>query len=260
VAAGVILGADGYPPPLVAALATATSAAAVAAREWYGRGDKHAADEAAVAAMRAALRDAPFDGTVVIGEGEKDAAPMLANGERLGDGSGPAYDVAVDPLDGTRLVAEGTPGSICVLALAPRGAMLDPGREFYMHKAVSRVAVDLALPPAELVAALHAALGRVPRVTVLDKPRHVSLVATLRDAGAVVTLVGEGDIAAGVAAATPGSGVDLAIGVGGTPEGVITACAVRALGASMVGRIADRAVTAHDLVRSPRTLYVAAEV
>ncbi|HWR85582.1 MAG TPA: fructose-bisphosphatase class II, partial [Rhodoglobus sp.] len=222
---------------------------------------KLAADAAAVAAMRSVLRDAPFDGTVVIGEGEKDAAPMLANGERLGDGSGPACDVAVDPLDGTRLVAEGIPGSICVLALAPRGTMLDPGREFYMDKAVTHVrGVDLAEPPSALVPALAAALGHPPRVIVLDKPRHVPLVSALRAAGASVTIVGEGDIAAGVAAATRGSGVDLALGTGGTPEGVITACAVRALGGVMRGRIGSRVVTAEDLVGSDRVLYVAASV
>jgi fructose-1,6-bisphosphatase II len=252
---------SGHPPELVAALGDAVSAAAAAARDWVGRGDKHAADAAAVAAMRSVLRNAPFDGTVVIGEGEKDAAPMLANGERLGDGSGLAYDVAVDPLDGTRLVAEGIPGSICVIAIAPAGTMLDPGREFYMHKAVTHVpGVDLTAPPAALVAALAARLGRPPHVVVLDKPRHGDLVASLRGAGAAVSLVGEGDIAAGVAAATRGSGVDLALGTGGTPEGVITACAVRAVGGFMAGRIGGHAVTAEDLVRSPRTLYVAASV
>ena len=254
----------GWAREIVDAVARACESAALAAAAWVGRGDKHAADGAAVAAMRSSLATAPFDGVVVIGEGEKDEAPMLANGERVGTGAGPAVDLAVDPLDGTRLVAEGMPGSVCVLALAPRGSMLDPGRTFYMDKlvtdAVAAPHVDLRRPPAENARALAEALGRPPRVTVLDKPRHVELIAALRAAGADVTLVGEGDIAAAVAAATPGSEVDLALGIGGTPEGVVAAAAVIGLGGMLQGSIDGRFVTERDLIRSGRVLFVSAPV
>ncbi len=242
--ATTVLGGTGYAPELVAALTRATEGAAVAARAWLGRGEKDAADGAAVAAMRAALVDAPFDGTVVIGEGEKDAAPMLANGERLGSGGIP-YDIAVDPLDGTRLVAEGIPGSIAVIALAPRGTMFDPVGVFYMEKlicgAVGRGVVDIRRPVADNLNALAAASGKqvsALEVAVLDKPRHVGLIAEIHAAGATVTLLGEGDISAAVRAAS--GGVDLVLGVGGTPEGIVAACAVRALGGFMQARLAPQ--------------------
>ena len=279
--ATTVLGGDGYPPDLVAALTRATEGAAAAARAWLGRGDKDAADGAAVAAMRTALIDAPFDGTVVIGEGEKDAAPMLANGERLGAG-GTEYDIAVDPLDGTRLVAEGIPGSIAVIALAPRGTMFDPIGVFYMDKlicaAVGRGVVDIRRPVADNLAALAAASGREVSelvVIVLDKPRHVELIAEIRKAGATVTLAGEGDVSAAVSAAS--GAVDLVLGVGGTPEGIIAACAVRALDGFMQVRLApqspeqnllalagghdlERVLELDDLVASDSTLFVSTAV
>jgi fructose-1,6-bisphosphatase II len=281
VGATTILGGVGYAPELVAALTRATESAAEAAREWFGRGDKDAADGVAVAAMRAALVDAPFDGTVVIGEGEKDAAPMLANGERLGRG-GTAYDIAVDPLDGTRLVAVGAPGSIAVIALAPLGTMFDPVDVFYMDKlicaGVGRGVVDLRRTVADNLTALAAVSDKSVSdlvVVVLDKPRHVQLVADIRSAGATVRLVGEGDVAAAVSAAS--GQLDLVLGIGGTPEGVVAACAVRALGGFMQGRLApqnpaqvwaardaghdlDRVLELDDLVSSDAVLFVSTEV
>jgi fructose-1,6-bisphosphatase II len=278
-----VLGGEGYGGELVERVTEATRAAATASRAWFGRGDKNAADAAAVAAMRAVLAGAPFDGTVVIGEGEKDAAPMLANGERLGAG-GPECDIAVDPLDGTRLVAEGVPGSICVLALAPRGTMFVPTDAFYMDKivcgAAGRGVVDLRRPAGDNLAALAEASGVAVRdltVVVLDKPRHADLIARVREAGATLRLVGEGDIRAAVDAATQGSGVDVVLGVGGTPEGIVAACAVRALGGFMQGRLApqspaeragaltaghdlDRVLELDDLVASDRVLFVSTAV
>jgi fructose-1,6-bisphosphatase II len=277
--ATTVLGGEGYAPGVIATLERATEAAAAAAREWIGGHDKDAADGAAVAALRAVLAGAPFDGTVVIGEGEKDAAPMLANGERLGAG-GVAYDIAVDPLDGTRLVAEGLPGSVAVIALAPRGTLFDPVDVFYMDKLIcggfARGAVDIRMSVAENLRALAEATGRPAAdlvVVVLDKPRHVQLVADIRAAGATVRLVAEGDVSAAVSAATNGSGVDLVLGIGGTPEGVIAACAVRALDGFMQGRLApqtsaqltaalaaghdlERVLELDDLVASDRVLFV----
>jgi fructose-1,6-bisphosphatase II len=240
----IVLGGENYPLQLTLALTGATEAAAVAAGPWWGLGDKNSADSAAVAAMRAVLIDAPFDGTVVIGEGEKDAAPMLANGERLGTG-GRAYDIAVDPLDGTRLVAEGLPGSIAVIALAPRGTMFDPVDVFYMDKLIcsgaGRGVVDIRRPVAENLRALADATGRPQAdlvVVVLDKPRHIQLISDIRATGATVRLVGEGDVSSAVSAAS--GEVDLVLGIGGTPEGVVAACAVRALGGFMQGRLAPQ--------------------
>jgi fructose-1,6-bisphosphatase II len=282
--ATVVLGAEHYPPELVAALREATEAAAEASRRWLGKGDKFSADGAAVAAMRASLLTAPFRGTVVIGEGEKDEAPMLANGEVLGSGVGPECDVAVDPLDGTRLVAEGIPGSICVLALAPRGSMLAATDVFYMEKLIAGQGgvgvLDLTATPTENVRALAAALGKPVSelaVAVLDKPRHRQLIAELRDAGVRLELRGEGDISAAVEAASPGGDIDLVMGVGGTPEGVVTACAMRAVGGFLQARLAPqtpeerqralaaghdlaRVLSADDLVRSPRVLFVSTRV
>ena len=259
----MVLGGEGFARELIEAVSRATDAAAVASRGWAGRHDKDAADGAAVAAMRAELADAPFDGTVVIGEGEKDAAPMLANGERLGSG-GVSYDIAVDPLDGTRLVAEGLPGSVAVIALAPRGALFDPVDVFYMDKLIcaggGRGVVDIRRPVAENLAAFAAATGRSVVdlvVVVLDKPRHGGLIADIRAAGATARLIREGDVAAAVNAASVDGDVDFVLGTGGTPEGVIAACAVRALGGFMQGRLApqspeqrDAALAAgHDLNR-----------
>jgi fructose-1,6-bisphosphatase II len=279
----MVLEAGGYSPELASALTRATDAAAAASRVWLGRGDKNAADAAAVAAMRDHLAEAPFDGVVVIGEGEKDDAPMLANGERLGSG-GVECDIAVDPLDGTRLVAEGLPGSIAVIGIAPRGSMFDPVDTFYMDKLVTigsaRGRVDLRRPVAENLAALADVTGTdVANLTVavLDKPRHAKLIEEIREFGASVHLLREGDVSAAVAAASGDQGVDLLLGVGGTPEGVIAACAVRALGGFMQGRLApqsdeqrDAAVAAghdvervlelDDLVASDRVLFVSSEV
>jgi fructose-1,6-bisphosphatase II len=277
--ATTVFGANHYDPDLVARLRAATEAAAAASRAWFGKDDKIAADAAAVAAMRTELASAPFDGVVVIGEGEKDDAPMLANGERLGAG-GPAVDIAVDPLDGTRLVAEGMPGAVCVIALAPRGTLFDPAATFYMEKLIAATPLDLRFPVEDNLVTL-AAVKRLGMseltVSVLDKPRHTDLIARIRSVGAAVRLVPEGDVTNGIAAVIPRSGVDLSIGIGGTPEGIITACAVRALGGFMQARLApqSRAETAaataaghdltrilslDDLVRSDRTLYVATEV
>jgi fructose-1,6-bisphosphatase II len=265
-----ILGGENYSPDLVSAIAAATEAAAEASRPWLGRGDKVAADGAAVAAMRAKLAEAPFDGVVVVGEGEKDNAPMLAKGERLGTG-GPAVDIAVDPLDGTSLVARGETGAICVLALAPRGTLLDPGDSFYLEKLVTTVpGLDLSNPVQRNILLLAKSLGKPPSdlvIVLLDKPRHAKLQKRIEGTGATVRLVGEGDVSAAVLAATPGSGVDALIGVGGSPEGVIAACAVRALGGFMQGILAEqsgavrgRVLELDDLVRSDRVLFVSSEV
>lgn len=276
-----MLGAEGHDAGLIAALVRATEGAARAAQGWLGRHDKDAADGAAVAAMRSVLADAPFDGTVVIGEGEKDAAPMLANGERLGSG-GVSYDIAVDPLDGTRLVAAGLPGSISVIALAPRATLFDPVDVFYMDKLICSGAgngvVDIRMPVADNLAAFAAATARRVSdlvVVVLDKPRHLQLIADIRAAGATARLVGEGDVAAAVSAAA--GEVDFVLGVGGTPEGVVAACAVRALGGFMQGRLApqsaeqtaaalaaghdlERTLVLDDLVASDRVLFVSSPV
>jgi len=282
--ASTVLGAEHYSDELVAAVRTATEAAARAAGAWFGRGDKNAADAAAVAAMREVLLPAPFAGFVVIGEGEKDEAPMLANGEELGSGRGPACDIAVDPLDGTRLVQEGLPGSVSVIALAPRGTLFDPTDVFYMDKLISsapaRGVLDLTASAADNIVRLAAALGRPVHditVAVLDKPRHQGLIAELRTLGARVRLAGEGDVSTAVAAATPDSDIDIVMGIGGTPEGVLTACAVRALGGFMEGRLAPqgdaqvraalaaghdltRVLTLDELVASDRVLFASAAI
>jgi fructose-1,6-bisphosphatase II len=279
-----VLGAAHYPVELVEAVRESTVAGAAAAVTWFGRGDKNAADAAAVAAMRAVLVLAPFAGRVVIGEGEKDDAPMLANGEELGSGLGPACDIAVDPLDGTRLVQEGLPGSVSVIALAPRGALFDPTDVFYMDKLISsapaRGVLSLRATPTENVRRLAAVVGKpVAEITVavLDKPRHSALVAELRTIGVRVVLAGEGDVSAAIIAASPGGAVDLAMGIGGTPEGVLTACAVRALNGFMEGRLApqsdaemrmalaaghdlDRVLTLDDLVSSDRVLFASTPI
>ncbi|PPG85197.1 fructose-bisphosphatase class II family protein [Rathayibacter rathayi] len=274
-----LIASPAYSAELQEAVDTSVRAAAEAARGWFGRGDKLAADAASVAAMRAVLAEAPFDGVVVIGEGEKDEAPMLANGERLGRAAAPSCDVAVDPLDGTRLTAEGLPGSVSVIALAPRGTLFNPRDVFYMDKLVcsgaGRGAVSLDLAPAENAARLAAALGKPVAdlvVVVLDKPRHAELIAALRAAGVALELRGEGDVSVAIEAADPAGRVDLVLGIGGTPEGVVTACAVRALGGVMEGRLAPqtpaeranalaaghdlgRRLTLEDLVSSDDVLF-----
>lgn len=225
-------------------LVRATEAAAIKATPFVGRGDKNAADGAAVDAMRRFLSSVTMNGTVVIGEGEKDDAPWLYNGEQVGNGLGAECDVAVDPIDGTRLTAEGRPGALSVIAVADRGSMYDPSAVFYMDKLVCGPEgvgiVDIRNPIGENIRALARAKGVAVsdiRVAVLDRPRHHQLIADIRAAGAGTELIMDGDVAAGVNAARFDSRVDLAVGIGGTPEGIITACAVKALGGVIQGRL-----------------------
>lgn len=225
----------------------ATQAAALACRHWIGRGDGKAADEAATTAMRESLISAPGRGTVIIGEGEKDEAPMLHNGEQLGDGDGPDFDIAVDPLECTDLCAAGLPGALATIAMAASGSMWSPGPALYMDKLVvgpaARDAIDLRATPEENLSAVAQALGRPIEeltVVVLDKPRHETLIARLRAAGAAVATPSAGDVAGALAALLPDGGADMLMGVGGTPEGVMTACAVAALGGGMQGRVAPQ--------------------
>jgi fructose-1,6-bisphosphatase II len=228
-------------------LVRVTEAGAMAAARWIGRGDKEAADQAAVDAMRFVLDSVSMRGVVVIGEGEKDEAPMLYNGEEVGNGEGPEVDVAVDPLEGTRLTALGQPNAIAVIAVAERGTMLFPGAAFYMEKiAVGPAAIDaidIERSPSENVAAVAQALGKTPRevdVVVLERERHEELVAELREAGARVRLIRDGDVAPAIAAAQPGTGVDMLYGIGGTPEGVISAAALKCVGGGIQGRLWPR--------------------
>ncbi|MFL5966461.1 MAG: class II fructose-bisphosphatase [Gaiellaceae bacterium] len=228
-------------------LVRVTEAAAMAAGRWVGRGDKNAADQAAVDGMRAMLDSVSMNGVVVIGEGEKDEAPMLYNGEEVGDGTGPAVDVAVDPLEGTRLTALGQPNAIAVIAVAERGTMFFPGAAVYMEKiAVGPQgidAVDITASPTENVAAVARAKGVSAReisVVVLERDRHDDLIAELRDAGAKVNLIRDGDVAPAIAAASTGTGVDILYGIGGTPEGVISAAALKCVGGGIQGRLWPR--------------------
>jgi fructose-1,6-bisphosphatase II len=228
-------------------LVRVTEAGAMAAARWIGRGDKEEADRAAVDAMRFVLDSVAMRGVVVIGEGEKDKAPMLYNGEEVGNGQGPEVDVAVDPLEGTRLTAFGQPNAIAVIAVAERGTMLFPGAAFYMEKIAvgpdAIDAIDIERSPGENVAAVAAALGKTARevdVVVLERDRHERLIAELRDAGARVRLVRDGDVAPAIAAAQPGTGVDMLYGIGGTPEGVISAAALKCVGGGIQGRLWPR--------------------
>ena len=214
-----------------------TEAAALAAGRWMGRGDKIAADKAAVDAMRLVLNTIEMDGIIVIGEGEKDEAPMLFNGERLGTGSPPLVDIAVDPIDGTTLTATGRSGALSVVALAPRGAMVAPGKLVYMEKiAVGPDAagkIDINAPVAANLKAIAQAKHRdVDDLTVmiLDRPRHADLIRQVREAGARIRLILDGDVAAAVSTCIEGTGIDLLIGIGGSPEAVVTACALKCLG------------------------------
>ena len=228
-------------------LARATEAAALAAARWVGRGQKNEGDGAAVNALRLLLGTVRMDGIVVIGEGEKDEAPMLYNGERVGNGHGPAVDVAVDPVEGTTLLATGLPNSIAVVAVAPRGTMFDPGPAFYMDKLVvgpeAAGRVDLEAPVAETLAIVAAAKGLdVDEVTVviLDRPRNQARIRAVREAGARIRLISDGDVAPSLMAALPGTGIDIVMGIGGTPEGVITACAMHGLGGEIQGCLAPQ--------------------
>jgi fructose-1,6-bisphosphatase II len=228
-------------------LARVTEAAAMAAARWVGRGDKNGADGAAVNAMRRLIGSVSMNGIVVIGEGEKDDAPMLFNGERVGDGTGPECDVAVDPIDGTTLAAKGMPNAIAVLAVAERGAMYDPSAVFYMEKLVvgpeGADIIDITAPIGVNLAWLAKAKGeKVGDLTVciLDRPRHESLVEEVRAAGARIKFISDGDVAGAIMAARDGTGVDLLAGIGGTPEGIIAACAVSCLGGLIQGRLWPR--------------------
>jgi fructose-1,6-bisphosphatase II len=228
-------------------LVRVTEAAAMAAGRWIGRGDKIAADQAAVDAMRSMLDTVSMDGVVVIGEGEKDEAPMLFNGEPVGDGRGPEVDVAVDPLEGTRLTALGQPNAIAVIALAERGTMFFPGAAVYMEKiavgADAIDAIDIDATPTENVNAVADAKGRRPtdiRVVVLERDRHNALIEELREAGARVNLIRDGDVAPAIAAARPETGVDMLYGVGGTPEGVISAAALKTVGGGIQAKLWPR--------------------
>jgi fructose-1,6-bisphosphatase II len=228
-------------------LVRVTEAAAMAAGRWIGRGDKNAADQAAVDAMRSMLDTVSMDGVVVIGEGEKDEAPMLFNGESVGDGGGPEVDVAVDPLEGTRLTALGQPNAIAVIALAERGTMFFPGAAVYMEKiavgADAIDAIDIEATPTENVNAVAKAKGRRAtdiRVVVLERDRHDALIEELREAGARVNLIRDGDVAPAIAAARPETGVDMLYGVGGTPEGVISAAALKTVGGGIQAKLWPR--------------------
>jgi fructose-1,6-bisphosphatase II len=227
-------------------LVRVTEAAAMGAGRWIGRGDKNAADQAAVDAMRAMLDTVVMDGIVVIGEGEKDEAPMLYNGEHVGAG-GPEVDVAVDPLEGTRLAALGQPNAIAVIAASERGSMFFPGGAFYMEKIAAGAdaigAVDINATPTENVNAVAKAKGRRVtdiRVVVLERERHEQLIGELRQAGARVNLIRDGDVAPAIAAARPETGVDLLYGIGGTPEGVISAAALKCVGGGIQGKLWPR--------------------
>ncbi len=249
---------DVLPPELSAArdapdrnlaleLVRVTEAAAMAAGRWVGRGDKLGADGVAVNAMRKLISTVGMRGVVVIGEGEKDNAPMLYNGEEVGDGSGPECDVAVDPIDGTTLTAKGMANSIAVMAVAPRGSMYDPSAVFYMEKLVTGPeaagVVDIRYPVAENIHQVAKAKGSAPEdvtVVLLDRPRHQRLVDAIRATGARIKFITDGDVAGAIMAARADTGVDLLLGVGGTPEGIIAACAMKCLDGVIQGRLWPR--------------------
>ena len=228
-------------------LVRVTETAAIAASRWIGRGEKNLADQAAVDAMRRMIGTVAMNGVVVIGEGEKDNAPMLYNGEKVGDGSGPACDVALDPIDGTTLTAKGMNNAISVIAVSERGSMFDPSAVFYMEKLVagpeSADVVDITAPTkANLKAVAKAKHMSVSELTVvvLDRPRHDDLVRDIREAGARIKFITDGDVAGAVMAARAGTGIDLLMGIGGTPEGIIAACAMKCLGGVIQGRLKPR--------------------
>ena len=225
-------------------LVRVTETAALASARWLGRGDKNAGDGAAVDAMRLSFNSLPIRGRVVIGEGEKDEAPMLYNGEEIGTGQGPALDIAVDPVEGTNLLAYGRPNAIAVVGAAPAGSMYDPGPSFYMRKivvgAAARDAIDLDSPVEENLKKVAAALGKDVNDLVifgLDKPRHAELIREIRRVGARIQLHTDGDVAGALMAADPRSEVDMMIGTGGTPEGILAACAIKGMGGAMLARL-----------------------
>jgi fructose-1,6-bisphosphatase II len=262
-------------------LVRVTEAAAMAAGRWVGRGDKNGADQAAVNAMRQLVSTVSMNGTVVIGEGEKDEAPMLYNGELVGDGNGPDCDVAVDPVDGTTLCAKGMSNAVAVMAVADRGAMYDPSAVFYMEKLITGPAaagvVDLEAPVEHNVHAVAKAKGCSPEdvtVMVLDRPRHEDLVKEIREAGARIRFLVDGDVAGAIMAAREGTGVDLLLGIGGTPEGIIAASALKCMGGVILGKLwprndeergraidaghdLDRVLDTNDLVSGDNVFFVA---
>ena len=265
-------------------LVRVTEAAAMAAGRWVGRGDKNGADGAAVNAMRQLIHTVSMNGVVVIGEGEKDEAPMLFNGERVGDGSGPECDVAVDPIDGTRLTALGMGNAISVMAVAERGSMFDPSAVFYMEKLATGPdaadVVDIRLPVAEnvrLVAQAKRESASDVTVVILDRPRHDAIVEEVRSTGARIKFITDGDVAGAIMAAREGTGIDLMVGIGGTPEGIIAACAIKTLGGVIQGRLwpkddderqkaldaghdLDRVLVTDELVRGDDVFFVATGV
>ncbi|ARP72084.1 fructose-bisphosphatase class II [Streptomyces pluripotens] len=262
-------------------LVRVTEAAAMAAGRWVGRGDKNGADGAAVRAMRTLVSTVSMNGVVVIGEGEKDEAPMLFNGERVGDGTGAEVDIAVDPIDGTTLTAKGMPNAIAVLAAAERGAMFDPSAVFYMDKLVTGPEaadfVDIDAPVAVNIRRIAKAKRSTPEdvtVVILDRPRHEGLIQEVREAGARIKLISDGDVAGSIYALREDTGVDLLLGIGGTPEGIISACAVKCLGGTIQGKLwpkddeeraraidaghdLDRVLTTDDLVSGENVFFVA---
>jgi fructose-1,6-bisphosphatase II len=253
----------------------------MAAGRWVGRGDKNGADGAAVRAMRTLVSTVSMNGVVVIGEGEKDEAPMLFNGERVGDGTGPECDIAVDPIDGTTLTAKGMTNAIAVLAAADRGTMFDPSAVFYMDKLVTGPEaadfVDIDAPISVNIRRVAKAKRSAPddvTVVILDRPRHEGIIQEIREAGARIKLISDGDVAGSILALREGTGVDLLLGVGGTPEGIISACAVKCLGGTIQGKLwpkddaerqraidaghdLDRVLTTDDLVSGENVFFVA---
>ncbi|MFG1947954.1 class II fructose-bisphosphatase [Nonomuraea sp. NPDC048826] len=265
-------------------LVRVTEAAAMAAARWVGRGDKNGADGAAVNAMRQLINTVSMNGVVVIGEGEKDHAPMLFNGEQVGDGSGPECDVAVDPIDGTRLTALGMPDAVSVIAVSERGSMYDPSAVFYMEKLVTGPeaadVVDIERPVADNIRAVARAKHCSPSdvtVVVLDRPRHEQLVKEIRETGARIKFITDGDVAGAIMAARGGSAIDLMLGIGGTPEGIVAACALKCLGGVIQGKLwprdeaerrkaldagldLDQVLTTNDLVKSDDVFFAASGI
>lgn len=262
-------------------LVRVTEAAAMAAGRWVGRGDKNGADGAAVRAMRTLVSTVSMNGVVVIGEGEKDEAPMLYNGERVGDGTGPECDIAVDPIDGTTLTAKGMTNAIAVLAAADRGTMFDPSAVFYMDKLVTGPEaadfVDINAPVSVNIRRVAKAKKATPEdvtVVILDRPRHDGIIKEIRETGARIKLISDGDVAGSILALREGTGIDLLLGIGGTPEGIISACAVKCLGGTIQGKLwpkddeerqraldaghdLDRVLFTDDLVSGENVFFVA---
>ena len=234
-------------------LVRVTEAAAIAANRWMGRGDQNAADGAAVEAMRVVLNSIQMTGTVIIGEGEKDEAPMLYNGEVLGDGSLPEVDIAVDPIDGTTLTALGRAGALSVIAVAPKGTMFNPGPCVYMDKIAvgpkGKGSIDMNRSITENIASLADKLGQAPRdltAVILDRPRHEAMIEEIRSTGARIRLITDGDVAGAISTSWDNSGADILFGIGGTPEGVIAAAALKSLGGELLGRLAPRNAEERD--------------